>query len=374
MRIRRKKNPDIHTKRQMQIRKHREKKIYQSSRNKIKKAVETQGAKTVCDQLDGGEELQQSAMLAGEILRPVTKVSEKGAALFKESVLEKKRKKYKVATPGEKKDKDLVSTKASRETRAREKNKVISKENAENPKGSIGSEKQGTKGKRSLRNRKIKAFLEKRKTKKQMDNPEDQNGNLFGSTAKVYGTRAALTIFGILGGIMSLIALVAVPVILIITLLYNSPLALFLPPLSEGDTVQIVAESYVQEFLAGAEREANEHLGYDEGEIYYQDPYGNMVLPIPQKDIICVYMVKYGTGDTAAIMNDKSRRRLLRVVEDMCRYSTTSRTEKRKDEKGKEYEVTILEVNVVLKDCRDMAVEYGFSEEQTKLLEMMMQR
>lgn len=156
--------------------------------------------------------------------------------------------------------------------------------------------------------------------------------------------------------------------------LYNSPLALFMPPLSDGDTVQEVAESYVQEFLAGAEREANEHLGYDEGEIYYQDPYGNMVLPIPQKDIICVYMVKYGTGDTATIMNDKARRRLLRVVEDMCRYSTTSRTEKRKDEKGKEYEVTILEVNVVLKDCRDMAVEYGFSEEQTRLLEMMMQR
>ena len=84
--------------------------------------------KNISEQVDGGEELQQSALLAEEILRPVTKVSEKGAALFEESVLEKKRKKYKIFRQEERKDKDAVTAKASREARAREKNKVVSGE------------------------------------------------------------------------------------------------------------------------------------------------------------------------------------------------------------------------------------------------------
>ena len=206
MRIRREKDPEIYTKRQIQIRKYEKKGLI--SRNKIKKVVEKQGAMTVCDQLDGGEELQQSAMLAGEILKPVTKVSEKGAALFKESVLEKKRKKYKISTMGEKRDKDAVTAKASREARTKEKYKVVSREKTDTGKDIKTPEKQGTKGKGSLRNRKIKVFLEKRKTKKQTDNPEEQNRDLFVGKAKVYGTQAALTALGILGGIMSLVALV----------------------------------------------------------------------------------------------------------------------------------------------------------------------
>ena len=206
------------------------------------------------------------------------------------------------------------------------------------------------------------------------DNPENQNPDFIGSKIRGYGVEATLIILGILGGILSLIALVAVPVVLIITILYNSPLALFLPPLSGGDTVQALTQTYVAEFIAEAEREADDHVGYDEGEIYYRDPDENVVLPTPQKDILCVYMVKYGVGDTATVMNEKARRRLLGVVEDMCSYSTSDRTEKRKDGKGKKYDVTILEVHVVIKDYRDMAVEYAFSEEQMELLEMMMQQ
>jgi len=344
-------------------------------KRKIKQYAKAGVTKNISDQLDGGEELHQSALLAGAVLRPVTAISGKGEELFKESVLEKKRKKYKVATPGEKKGKDVVSVKESQEARAREKNKIVSKEKTETGKSPQWSEKQGTTGKRSLRTRKIKVFLEKMKAKQmQATNSEKQNLDLIGSKAKIHGTKAALTILGMLGGILSLIALVAVPVVLIITLLYNSPLALFLPPLSEGDTVQAVTQIYVTEFIAEAEREADDHVGYDEGEIYYRDPDGNLVLPAPQKDILCVYMVKYGVGNTATIMNEKAQMRLLGVVKDMCSYSTSERTEKRKNEKGKKYDVTILEVHVVIKDHLDMAVEYAFSEEQVQLLEMMMQQ
>ncbi len=44
------------------------------------------------------------------------------------------------------------------------------------------------------------------------------------------------------------VAMIAVPVIAVIAILYNSPFALFLPPLESGDTVQTVTSAYVQEF------------------------------------------------------------------------------------------------------------------------------
>ena len=52
-------------------------------RRRIKQRAKARVTKNISEQMDGGEELQQSAMLAGEILRPVTKVSEKGVALWK---------------------------------------------------------------------------------------------------------------------------------------------------------------------------------------------------------------------------------------------------------------------------------------------------
>ena len=45
-----------------------------------------------------------------------------------------------------------------------------------------------------------------------------------------------------------LVAIVAIPVIAVIAILYNSPFALFLPPLESGDTVQTVTSAYVSEF------------------------------------------------------------------------------------------------------------------------------
>ena len=44
----------------------------------------------------------------------------------------------------------------------------------------------------------------------------------------------------------------------------------------------------------------------------------------------------------------------------------------RKNENGKEYEVQILEVNVVIKDYQDMIKEYRFSQEQIEMIEQMM--
>lgn len=298
----------IHIKRKPEI--HAKKRRRQKA-NVFAKAAKVETAKVTAKQVDGGEEMQEAALLAHETLRPVSAVSHKGVECIKVSVLEEKR----------------------------------------------------------------RFFMKKVKAKrKQPGSVPKLVGNIFSKKEKVLVGKAALAVLGAVGGVLSLIALVAVPVVLIITLLYNSPLALFLPLITSGDTVQTVTGTYVADFMTEVENLANNHVGYDEGEIYYCDLRGNIIIPMPQRDIMCVYMVKYGMGEMANVMNDKGKKRLKGVVDDMCQYSTTDRTEERKDAKGKKYDVTILEVNAVIKDYRDMIAEYGFSQEQIELVEVMMRR
>ena len=446
---------DIHTKKKMQIHeyknvkceadnaaseeriKHRranfegstreQKKKSRSNTKNLLKAAETGSTKVVSEQMEGGEELHQASMLAYEALRPVSAVTGKGASLLKESILEQKRRKYKIVTPvGQnnmvpkqpvvnKASKAAVhkvtkstakrtakagaekTTRAAAKKVAKETVKTVSKTATKavvSAAGTVaGTATTGVGGfligqaagevaglaidykdmRQSVRNRKIRYFVDKMKAEqKQTDSVAKMIRDIIGSKARFYVGKAAVAILGVLGGILSLIALVAIPIVVIITLLYNSPLALFLPPLTAGDTVHAVTNTYVAEFISEVETLTNDHTGYDEGEIVYRDPDGNVITPMPQQDIMSVYMVEYGVGDTASIMSDRAKKRLKNVVEDMCQYSTSDRTEERKDKKNKKYKVTILEVNVVIKDYQDMVAEYRFSQEQITLIEQMM--
>ncbi len=405
----------------------KQKKKSRGNTKSLIKAAEIETTKAASKQLEGGEEVHQASMLAYETLRPVSAATGKGASLLKESILEQKRRKYKIVTPMaesgmiskqsvvNKASKTAInivtkntakraakagavkSTKAAVKKAAKETAKTVTKTTTKavvSTAGTVaGTAATGVGGvligqaagevaglaidykdmRQTVRNRKIKFFLDKMKAEqKQTDSVAKMVRDIIGSKAKFYVGKASLAMIGVLGGALSLIALVAIPLVLIITLLYNSPLALFLPPLTSGDTVQTVTSTYVAEFISEVETLAKDHTGYDEGEIIYRDPDGNVITPMPQQDIMSVYMVEYGVGDTASIMNDRAKKRLKHVVEDMCQYTTSDRTEERKDEKNKKYDVTILEVNVVIKDYQDMVAEYRFSQEQITLIEQMM--
>ena len=404
-----------------------QKKKSRGNTRRLIKAAEAETTKAALEQLEGGEEVHQASMLAYETLRPVSAAAGKGVSLLKESMLEQKRRKYKIVTPADKNSmvaKQSVVNKASKtainkvtvntakhavkagaEKTAKTTAKKAAKETAKNvtkvttkavvsTAGTVaGTAATGVGGvligqaagevvglsidhkdmRQTVRNRKIKFFLDKMKAEqKQTDSAAKMVRDIIGSKAKFYAGKAAIAILGVLGGIVSIIALVAIPIVLIITLLYNSPLALFLPPLTSGDTVQTVTNIYVAEFISEVETLAKDHTGYDEGEVIYRDTDGNVITPMPQQDIMSVYMVEYGVGDTASIMSDRAKKRLKNVVKDMCQYTTSDRTEERKDDKNKKYDVTILEVNVVIKNYQDMVAEYRFSQEQITLIEQMM--
>ena len=357
------------------------------------------GAKTMTDQMDGGQEVQQFLAIMYEASRPVTGTASRGADLFRRQVMEKKRRKIKQVKAGKKLAKKTVkdvSKKAAKETAketAKESAKIAAKIGTKAAAtaagtavapgfgtaigyaagGAVDAKMEHDDMVATNRARKIKFFLDKMKSEdKQQDSffKLSKDVILKKVSASIKQVMAAVAPFLLV--IVLLVAMICVPVIGVVATIYNSPFAIFLPPLEDGDTVQTVASSYVAEFNRDINTLVNDHTGYDTGEIVYVDYEGTSATPSNYYDIICVYMVKYGIGDTAVIMNDTSKGWLKDVVDDMCSYSTSSRTDTVENDDGTTSSTTVLCVNVSLKDYRDMITEYGFSSEQIELINEMM--
>ena len=94
-----------------------QKKKSHSNTKRLIKAAEAETTKAASEQLEGGEEVHQASMLAYETLRPVSAATGKGVSLLKESMLEQKRRKYKIVIPADKNSvvaKQSVVNKASK--------------------------------------------------------------------------------------------------------------------------------------------------------------------------------------------------------------------------------------------------------------------
>lgn len=167
--------------------------------------------------------------------------------------------------------------------------------------------------------------------------------------------------------IIILVAIVAVSVMAVIAILYNSPLAIFLPPLESGDTVQSVAAAYMADFNREITYLSTQHKDHDKGQIVYVN-YEGTGTPSNLYDIVCVYMVKYGYENIAINMTDTNKQNLEWVFDDMCTYTTETTTKK----VGKKTEKT-LNVNVTMKTYSDMITEYSLGPEQVELLNQLME-
>jgi cell wall-associated NlpC family hydrolase len=377
------------------------------------------GVKAATDQMEGGQEVQQAAYFAYEATTPVTGTVSKGAALFRKKSAEAKKRKIKKVEAGKKLGKNTAKKPAiktakntaekpatetakntAKET-AKETAKTVAKKTAKtavtaaaSTAGTAAAPGAGTAigiaagyasgvaieakdTQISNRNRKIKFFLDKMKA------DENQQDSIVKLTKDLVTRRAVLwvkTVAPIAGMVLLLlvllVAMVAVPVVAVLGVLYNSPFALFLPALESGDTVQTVTSAYVSEFNRDINTLANDHTGYDAGEIVYVDYEGADANPSNYYDIMAVYMVKYGVGNTATIMNDTSKSWLKTVVDDMCSYTTStgSKTDIVTDVDGtiSTITTTYLYVNVTLKSYQDMISVYGFGADEVELLEQIM--
>lgn len=174
-----------------------------------------------------------------------------------------------------------------------------------------------------------------------------------------------------LAGAFLMAAFMAVPVISVLAVIYNSPLAVLFPSISSAETTQEVLSTYVAEFNGDIEDEMGKADGYDKVKKLYVG-YGGDGVPDNFCDILAVYMVRHGIGDTATDMTDKAKRNLKKVFGDMCSYSTSCKTETGTDENGNEVDYKVKYVNITLKTCSDMAAVYGFNTEEQELLAELM--
>jgi len=364
-------------------------------------------AGAVNDQLEGGQEVTQAAYLAYEASRPVTENASKGAALFRRKAAEQAKRRIKKVEAGKKfakragkkaaKDTAKTVAKETAKETAKTTAKVAAKTATKTAAAAAGTAVapgvgtavgmaagyaagvsiEARDAKTTNRSRKIKFFLDKMKAQEnQTDSVAKLVKDLVVRKALVWIKAVAPIVGLVLLLLVLVVAMVAVPVIAVIAILYNSPFALFLPPLESGDTMQTVTSAYVQEFNRDVNTKANEHTGCDIGEIVYVDYEGMEEKPSNYYDIMAVYMVKYGVGDTATVINDTSKGWLQSVVNDMCSYTTSTGTKdvEETDDEGNVTTVTksVLYVNVTLKSYRDMISVYGFNSDQVEMLEQIM--
>lgn len=130
-------------------------------------------------------------------------------------------------------------------------------------------------------------------------------------------------LIGGMAGIVGHIVLTALPVLLVIMLLYNSPFALFMPELKKGENIREVLAGYYQEFNQEIDEETQRNgttITYAGG----QSGISNF------RDVLMVYMVKYytGTGEIGTVVTDKAKENLRTVFDEMNYFKneTTTRT------------------------------------------------
>ena len=225
--------------------------------------------------------------------------------------------------------------------------------------------------KNSTRNRMIRLFVAKLRQEENQDNIGKALKDIVLMRFSMLAKYLVRYVGMFLLGLFAVVALMALPIMAVIAIIYNSPFAIFFPSISSGETTQQVLSAYVEEFNTEVNTELTDHDGYDTSEKIYVN-FEGIESPDNFCDILAVYMVKYGDGDTATDMTDTAKSNLKAVFDDMCSYTITSRTDTDTDEEGNTTTTTVKEVNVELKTYHDMIGIYGFNtEEQEMLAELM---
>jgi len=368
----------------------------------VSSAVVSVAAKTTLDEMEGGSEGYEAYMAADTLAKPATNAARAGRNLYRSQVAKAKAQKIKKKKSGSRirekaiKESAVKTARKTAQTAAKETAKETGKKVAKETSKAAAKTAAATAGtgaggvlagiaageavgiamdkrdvKNSTRNRMIKLFVAKMRQEENQDNIGKALKDIvlmrFSMMAKYIVRYVGLFLLSL----FAIVAIIALPVIAVIAIIYNSPLAIFFPSISSGETTQEVLSAYVSEFNDAVNAELADYAGYDTSEKIYVNFEGSGT-PDNFCDILMVYMVKHGDGDTATDMTDKAKQNLKAVFDDMCSYTITSRTDTETDDEGNTTTTTVKEVNVELKSCYDMISVYGFNaEEQAMLAELM---
>lgn len=345
-------------------------------------AVRT-GVKTTLDQMEGSEEVENALVTAAVVSTPIRKTASKATKTVREKAKRNRVKEQSEKNVREKQkseNRKIHSQTHKEDSYAKEKqirnrknsvkkdttggNKVKSgKSNSSSDRGSHSASK----------SRKVAFFVEKLRSTGMTTslNSENQKSGV-SDIMKTVMIKIGAVLLPIVLLLFSIVAIATALVAVVIAVIYNSPFSIFFPPLENGDTVMTVTSQYIAEFNRDINTLVTEHKDCDIGKIVYMDYEGTASTPSNYYDVMSVYMVKYGVGNTATVMNDTAKANLKTVFDDMCSYTTSTGEEKVKNESGKKEKKKVFYVNVTLKTYHQMETEYGMSDDEISMLNSLM--
>lgn len=379
------------------------KKITTRAREKainIAEDIGSMGTRTVTNYVEGGENIDTALHIGKSSARTAKRAGSKTVGIIrkqkaisnKTNKLAKKQAKKK-AKKNAKKAGKKVAKKAAKET-SKEVSKTVTKEttkvavqagataagSAAGPYGmaigyavgeAVGEGIEKFDYGYTQRMRKIKFLFDKLQPQdKQKDSLFKLARDLVVNAAFYMGCKIVKYLLPLLLPLLIIVISIGATVMGIIAVLYNSPLALFLPPLADGEIIHSVTAQLVSGFNDEVQTLIDNHEGADKGRIVYVD-YEGTSTPSNYYDIMCVYMIKYGYENTAAEMNGTNKMNLMGVAADMMQH-TTKITEETEGKGKNKKKVKYLDVNVTLKTYSEMAITYGFTADQIELLNHMM--
>lgn len=348
--------------------------ITDKKQGRILKTVGIAGAKKALSNMEGGDEVFESAMFMETATRPVRGVADLKKHHHRKNVIRQKQgiKQVRFRSKIQRKEAGTDFVRDRRPFRAEQRAAAIKRVGNRR---CVGNQSKTGEGNHKLEQRAVEEQPRKRMMKRyisesrSLGKKQEQMIKAAKKTVKVQAEIMIRKLVQYLGssflGSAALIAIVVVPILAVIAMVYNSPFAVLFPSISSTETIQTVLNEYVTEFNQFVDAELNDVSGYDWSEKIYVN-YEGMGEPNNYYDILAVYMVKYGMGDTATDMTDVARANLKTVFDDMRSYDVTSRMEPGSDEDDEDYEIKC--VNITMKNYLDMVSEYSFDENQKEIL------
>ena len=280
-------------------------------------------------EVDGGEEVAESIDVATTFAYPMSSAASKGAKLLRN----KKKRKDKQLKEDKSKDNrrkrgfygrsdsDTINAKEVERRKAAIKTK---NSNLKKKDGKAGGNKREDlsykSGRGSAKSRMITAFITN------MWADEEEKASLSTAAKQTVKRELAILIKKIMAtvlpgflGLFSVVALCGVAVVAVLAIIYNSPFAIFFPlPDSGTEDVRTVLVGYYQEFNEKIFEleESGENVVYKNSEDGV--PVSNF------NDTLMVYMLLYGDGKAAYVMDEDGKKNLKKVFDEMNRIDAAS--------------------------------------------------
>lgn len=288
--------------------------------NRGLRTIAAAGARQGVRQVEGGEEIKDSIDLLATASAPIYRAVKYGGMLYRRKQTNKKKQQ-------KSRQKSWTETEYAASSIHARKQSVKRNKRRSGSDGRDTSRKKDFKGtgiNSVVKDRMIDAFLEKFRAEQEEEKDLITSAKEAAKAVALIMTKQAVVFAApFFLGVSALISIVGIIVVAVLAVIYHSPLSIFFPLPDTGyDNPRTVLCEYYKEF--NQQIISLEEQGYA---ISYQNSEDGV--PVSNfNDTLMVYMVRYGTGQAAYVMDEAGKEHLREVFEEMNYYGSSSNTVK----------------------------------------------